>query len=65
MEPKKLSAFTKVPPLIRANNSVIENKIQKARELFDAFYPRLLTMIDEEPQTDRVVTAALTTAPKG
>ena len=54
MEPKKLLAFAKVPPLIRANNSVIENEIQKARELFNAFYPHLPTMIDEEPQTDRV-----------
>ena len=43
-----------MPPLIRADNSVTEYEIQKARELFDAFYPPLPTTIDEEPQTARV-----------
>ena len=49
LEPESVSSFARVPPLIRADESVTEGEDQKASELLETFYPPLPDMIAEEP----------------
>ena len=55
LEPKKTSSFSKVPPLIRLNDTVTEGEAQKASELFSVFYPPLPDAISEEHVSPGVI----------
>ena len=50
LEPERVSSFARVPPLIRADESVTEGEDQKASELLETFYPPLPDIIAEEPK---------------
>ena len=47
--------FSKVPPLIRLNETVTEGEAQKASELFGAFYLLLLEIITEEHKVPGII----------
>ena len=47
--PEKMSSFSKVPPLIRPDDSVTEDETQVIRELLGAFFPPLPDVGEEEP----------------
>ena len=55
LEPKKTSSFSKVPPLIRLNDTVTEGEAQKASELFSVFYPPLSDAISKEHVSPGVI----------
>ena len=54
LDPEKMSSFSKVPPLIRLDETITEGEAQKASELFSAFYPSLPDFIAEECETPEV-----------
>ena len=53
--PEKMSSFSKVPPLIRSDDSVTEDEIQIIRELLGTFFPPLPDASEAEPERASVV----------
>ena len=51
LDPKEISAFTKVSPLIKINRSVNKEDNQQASKLLDNFFPPLSQIIVEELTT--------------
>ena len=52
--PEKMSSFSKVPPLIRSDDSVTENEIQIVQELLGTFFPPLPDVGEVEPERARM-----------
>ena len=48
--PEKMSSFSKIPPLIRSDDSVTEDETQVVRELLGAFFPPLPDVGEAEPE---------------